>query len=78
MSKILKEGGNIFRGPAGGSETIRIKRDDVDPTLEWLEGILGIDLVDFKLGTTGKKKHPAIQILLLMRTKSQKTTQMQS
>ena len=56
MSKILKEGGNIFRGPAGGSETIRIKRDDVDPTLEWLEGILGIDLVDFKLGTTGKKE----------------------
>tara|TARA_S200002703_G_scaffold155157_2_gene158956 strand:+ start:1082 stop:4852 length:3771 start_codon:yes stop_codon:yes gene_type:complete len=52
----LNEGGNIFKGDEGGSETIRIKRDDVDPTLEWLEGILGIDLVDFKLGTTGKKE----------------------
>jgi hypothetical protein len=56
MNNILNEGGNIFKGPAGGSETIRIKRDDVDPTLEWLEGILGIDLVDFKLGTTGRKE----------------------
>jgi hypothetical protein len=56
MSKILNEGGNIFKGPAGGSETIRIKREDVDPTLEWLEGILGIDLVDYKLGTTGRKE----------------------
>ena len=56
MNKILNEGGNIFKGPSGGSETIRIKREDVDPTLEWLEGILGIDLVDFKLGTTGRKE----------------------
>lgn len=56
MNKILNEGGNIFKGPSGGSETIRIKRDDVDPTLKWLEGILGIDLVDYKLGTTGRKE----------------------
>jgi len=56
MNKILNEGGNIFKGDEGGSETIRIKRDDVDTTLKWLEGILGIDLVDFKLGTTGKKE----------------------
>jgi len=56
MNKILNEGGNIFKGAEGGSETIRIKREDVDPTLEWLEGILGIDLVNFKLGTTGRKE----------------------
>jgi len=56
MNKILNEGGNIFKGTEGGSETIRIKREDVDPTLEWLEGILGIDLVNFKLGTTGRKE----------------------
>ena len=56
MNKLLNEGGNIFKTPEGGSETIRIKREDVDPTLEWLEGILGIDLVDFKLGTTGRKE----------------------
>ena len=47
MNKILREGGNIFQGQSGGSETIRIKREDVDPTLKWLEGILGINLVDF-------------------------------
>ena len=40
MSKLLNEGGNIFKTPEGGSETIRIKREDVDPTLEWLESIL--------------------------------------
>ena len=34
MSKLLNEGGNIFKGDEGGSETIRIKRDDVDPTLK--------------------------------------------
>ncbi len=56
MSEILNEGGNIFKAAEGGSETIRIKREDVDPTLEWIEGILGIDLVDFKLGTTGRKE----------------------
>ena len=56
MNNILNEGGNIFKGDEGGSETIRIKRDDVDTTLKWLEGILGIDLVDYKLGTTGRKE----------------------
>jgi len=56
MSKFLNEGGNVFKAAEGGSETIRIKREDVDPTLKWLEDILGIDLVDFKLGTTGKKE----------------------
>jgi len=54
--RSLNEGGNVFKAPEGGAATIRIKREDVDPTLEWLEGILGIDLVDFKLGTTGKKE----------------------
>ena len=56
MNKLLKEGGNIFKTPEGGAETIRIKREDVDPTLEWLEGILGVDLINFKLGTTGRKE----------------------
>ena len=54
--QFLNEGGNVFKAAEGGSETIRIKREDVDPTLKWLEDILGIDLVDFKLGTTGKKE----------------------
>ena len=55
-SNILSEGGNIFKTTEGGSETIRIKRDDVDPTLEWLENIVNVDLVNHKLGTTGKKE----------------------
>jgi len=54
--QFLNEGGNVFKAAEGGSETIRIKREDVDPTLEWLEDILGIDLVNRKLGTTGKKE----------------------
>ena len=54
--ELLSEGGNVFKSPEGGSATIRIKKADVDPTLKWLEGILGIDLIDFKLGTTGKKE----------------------
>jgi len=56
MNKILKEGGNIFKNIDGYAETVRIKREDVDPTLEWLEDILGVDLVNFKLGTTGRKE----------------------
>jgi len=63
MSKLLNEGGNIFKGDEGGSETIRIKRDDVDPTLKWLEEeVLNFDddkklnLVNHKLGTTGEKE----------------------
>jgi len=52
----LNEGGNVFKNDEDGAATIRIKRDDVDPTLKWLEGILGIDLVNRKLGTTGKKE----------------------
>ena len=56
MNKFLNESGNIFKAAEGGAETIRIKREDVDPTLLWLEDFLGINLVNFKLGTTGKKE----------------------
>ena len=56
QAQFLNESGNIFKAAEGGSETIRIKREDVDPTLVWLEDFLGINLVNFKLGTTGKKE----------------------
>ena len=63
MNKLIKEGGNVFKSPKGGSATIRIKRDDVDPTLQWLEDkVLNFDgdkklyLKKHKLGTTGKKE----------------------
>lgn len=52
----LFEGGNIFKTPDGEMATIRINRADVDPTLQWLESIIDLELTDNKLGTTGKKE----------------------
>tara|TARA_B100000424_G_scaffold266202_1_gene256988 strand:- start:1501 stop:2259 length:759 start_codon:yes stop_codon:yes gene_type:complete len=52
---ILKEGGNIFKDKDGNIVTQRINRDDVIPTLRWLEKITGLPHEDFMLGTTGKK-----------------------
>ena len=53
---ILKEGGNIFKDPESKEPlTQRIRRDDVDPTLAWVEKITGLPHRDFKLGSTGKK-----------------------
>ena len=55
MSDTLLEGGNVFRDAEKNPLTKRINRADVDPTIKWLEDILGIPLIDSKLGTTGKK-----------------------
>jgi len=52
----LQEGGNIFKGKDKKPLTIRINQADVDPTLQWLEQILKIDLVNNKLGTTGRRE----------------------
>ena len=55
---MLKESGNVFKGPDKVPLTIRINRADVDPTLSWLEGIMELPkgtLINNKLGTTGKK-----------------------
>jgi len=53
---VLNEGGNIFKDKKTGEVfTQRINRDDVEPTLRWLEGNLGLDLVSNTLGTTGRK-----------------------
>ena len=52
---ILKEGGNIFKDADGTPVTQRIARDDVDPTLDWVEKITGIAHKDMKLGSTGIK-----------------------
>ena len=51
---VLKEGGNIFKKD-GEPVTQRIKRDDIDTTLDWVEKITGIDHKDMKLGSTGIK-----------------------
>jgi len=51
---VLLEGGNIFKDPETKEPvTKRIARDDVDPTLAWVEKITGIPHRDFKLGSTG-------------------------
>ena len=53
---ILKEGGNVFKDPETKQPvTQRIRRDDVDTTLAWVEKITGLPHRDFKLGSTGKK-----------------------
>ena len=53
---ILNEGGNIFRDENKVPVTVRINKADVDPTLKWLEPIVNLNLVDHKLGTTGKRE----------------------
>jgi len=51
---LLLEGGNVFKSKDGKPLTQRINQADVTPTIRWLENILGIDLLDNTLGTTGK------------------------
>ena len=54
---ILKEGGNVFKTePKKELIAQRIATPDVDPTIKWLEKVIGwtIDEEDL-LGTTGKK-----------------------
>jgi hypothetical protein len=53
---ILAEGGNVFKNTDGSEATQRIARDNVVPTVQWLEQLTGLNLVDNMLGTTGKKE----------------------
>ena len=56
MIGILKEGGNVFKGPDGEALTQRINQTDVKPTLAWLEQMLpGLDVQGNTLGSTGIK-----------------------
>jgi hypothetical protein len=52
----LAEGGNVFKNQDGSEATQRIARDNVVPTVQWLEQLTGLNLVDNMLGTTGKKE----------------------
>ena len=52
---LLNEGGNIFKDETGNPVTTRINQADVDPTLQFVEKITGLPLVDNKLGSTGSK-----------------------
>ena len=52
----LTEGGNVFKLADGSEATQRITRDNVVPTVQWLEQLTGLNLVDNMLGTTGRKE----------------------
>lgn len=52
----LTEGGNVFKDAEGNSLTTRIRREQVVPTVKWLENLTGLSLVDNMLGTTGRKE----------------------
>lgn len=54
MVTKLYEGGNVFKDPKGQPETTRIARDNVVPTVQWLEQLTGLNLVDNMLGSTGR------------------------
>ena len=52
----ITEGGNVFKLADGSEATQRINRADVVPTVQWLEGLTGLNLVDNMLGSTGYKE----------------------
>jgi hypothetical protein len=52
----LIEGGNVFKNADGSEATQRIGRDNVVPTVQWLEQLTGLSLIDNMLGTTGRKE----------------------
>ena len=51
---FLLEGGNVFKDARGQPLTSRISRENVMPTVQWLEQLTGLNLVDNMLGTTGR------------------------
>jgi len=69
---IIKEGGNIFKDENKVPVTTRINKADVDPTLKWLEKIVKLDLVNNKLGTTGKSSSSGDLDIAVDETKTSK------
>lgn len=56
MAINLTEGGNIFKLADGQPATQRIALANIVPTVQWLEQLTGLNLVDNMLGSTGKKE----------------------
>jgi hypothetical protein len=56
MANNLFEGGNVFKTAEGQPATTRIARENVVPTVQWLEQLTGLNLVDNMLGSTGRKE----------------------
>ncbi len=52
---LIKEGGNVFKDADGAIATTRINQTDVKPTVQWLEQLTGLPLMDNMLGSTGQK-----------------------
>lgn len=52
---MIAEGGNVFKDPAGQPKTQRINLADIRPTIQWLERVTGLPLLDNMLGSTGQK-----------------------
>jgi len=50
----IVEGGNVFKDPKGAPATERISRENVVPTVQWLEQLTGLGLQDNMLGSTGR------------------------
>ena len=55
FKQIIAEGGNIFKDASGQAITTRINKHDIQPTIQWLENITKLPLVDNTLGSVGKK-----------------------
>lgn len=51
----INEGGNVFKDQQGNSLTQRINLADVKRTVQYLESLTGLPLLDNMLGSTGKK-----------------------
>ena len=51
---LLYEGGNVFKDREGRPGTERISRENVLPTIQWLEELTGLNLQDNMLGSTGR------------------------
>jgi hypothetical protein len=52
---MITEGGNVFKDTAGQPRTQRINLADIRPTIQWLERVTGLPLLDNMLGSTGQK-----------------------
>jgi len=53
MANNLYEGGNVFKDSKGSPATERISRENIIPTVQWLEQLTGLSLQDNMLGSTG-------------------------
>jgi len=50
---IILEGGNVFKDADGNPQTQRINKQDVQPTVKYLEKLTGLPLLQNMLGSTG-------------------------